>query len=111
MEFWSGPAYSAKDAARWEAVRRRGRRRYVLLTGIVKWALPVGILSEAAKALIGDAPGSLLVRLPIALVTNTVAGILFGRSLWWMEEKRYRRWAEKRDSMPPFHSAPDQGKP
>jgi hypothetical protein len=59
----------------------QGRRRFVLIYGVLGWGVPVAIgmaLDEATKT---GLPGFLR-QLAIGLVLFPLGGILFGRLLW-----------------------------
>ena len=84
----------ADKAAQWALIRERGRRRYILVTGLLGWALPVACLSTLINHVIG-APGPFVPRLAIAVVVAPVFGYLFGVLMWSQNERDYRKWKAK----------------
>ena len=83
---------SDREASTWSAVRARGRRRYILMTGIVGFSLPAAFISPFVKQLVFDNPGPLFWRLAISLAIAPLAGFWFGRKMWTDNERRYVEW-------------------
>jgi hypothetical protein len=82
---------SDAEAARWALIKEGGRRRYLVVTGVLRWALPVAFISTVIEQLIG-VHGPFVGRLAIALVASTIFGIVFGAAMWSMGERRYQEW-------------------
>ncbi len=71
-----------------------GRKKFVLLFGVLGWGVPTGILFGVLRAY-QDGWEQLPVLLAISLAVFPAAGILWGRGMWWwMERKRGRRVGE-----------------
>ena len=85
---------SAARAARWAAIRKRGRRRYILLTGVLAYGLPTALLWSVLMKLTGAA-GPFGGLLAIALVIFPLGGIAFGRRMWSINERRYQEWSAR----------------
>ena len=77
-----------KQAQKWAAIRQRGRRRFILRTGVLGWGVPAALVFTAIGWTFG-APGPLLGRLAIALVLFPLTGIWFGARMWVESERRY----------------------
>jgi hypothetical protein len=75
--------------ARWQSIRRGGRRRYVLLHGALGWGWPVAFFYTLISQVLWSPPGPFLGRLGIALVVFSVGGVAFGASIWSLCERRY----------------------
>jgi hypothetical protein len=83
------------QASQWERVRQRGRRRYVVLYGVIGWGLLIALLSSAIHALISGLDGAVR-NLAFNLVMMPLFGILFGYWMWSYNEDKHRRWARSR---------------
>ena len=81
-------------AARWENTRARGRRRYIIVEGVLRWGVCCGVLSAVVHYLLG-APGPLWGRLAINLVLAPFFGSWFGRWMWTANERRYTEWRRR----------------
>ena len=58
-EWWARQSQLTEAAAaRWEDIRSRGRRRYILRYGVLEFAVPVAVLGAVVHYLL-DSPGSL----------------------------------------------------
>jgi hypothetical protein len=83
---------SDREASTWRAVRERGRRRYILMTGIIGTSLPVAFISPFVAELLFDRPGPLLGRLAVSLAISPLGGFWFGQKMWTDNERRYLEW-------------------
>lgn len=72
----------------WESIRRGGRRRYILLRGVLGWGWPVALLSTIISQVIWSAPGPFVGRLGLALLVFSFGGIAFGAFMWARGERR-----------------------
>lgn len=75
---------------KWASVRTRGRLRYILVTGVLGFALPVGVISELVDHWMG-APGPFWGRLGISLLLVPITGYFFGAVMWHFNERQYQR--------------------
>ena len=96
-EIVRGPDLSDADAARWAAIRQRGRRRYIVVSGVLGWGVPTAILTTTFMQLVGGVPGPFLGRLALGLVTFPLGGIWFGAWMWSVNERRYLEWSRTRE--------------
>jgi hypothetical protein len=94
---------SDREASRWRAVRERGRRRYILMIGIIGMSLPVAFISPFLAELLFDAPGPLLGRLALWLALSPLGGFWFGRKMWTDHERRYAEWRGRWKADPGTH--------
>jgi len=72
----------------WEVQRKGGRTRYVLLSGVLSWGVPMFVVM------------TFVVARPVVLTPDFVAisfamylagGALLGYSVWAISERRYRK--------------------
>jgi hypothetical protein len=86
---------TAKDqrfCERWQTQRAAGRRRFVLLTGMLAWGVPMFVvMTFFAKGPAVPRPGFIAVSAVIWLA----AGALFGFSVWTVSERKYRKLSSR----------------
>jgi hypothetical protein len=82
---------NAKWAERWEKVHAFGRWRFLLLRGVVGWAVPWGVLMLVWTWWYVGHPPTLRIVLT-TLAVATAGGLLVSAYVWWRAERRYRRW-------------------
>jgi hypothetical protein len=80
---------SDAEAERWTAIRERGRDRYVLMDGVLRWGAPMGLATTVITHWLGS-PGPFLGRAAVALVVFSLGGVLYGRTMWSFHEQRYK---------------------
>jgi hypothetical protein len=97
MTAGGGSRLSDAQAEKWTFIRNRGRRRYILVTGVLGYGLPTALICPVVMQLTG-APGPLWGRLVIALLMFPLGGITFGRLMWSINERRYQEWSVSRRS-------------
>jgi hypothetical protein len=83
---------SEKNAQRWDATRKSGRKAYIVKSGILGWGIPVAIAVTALDWYHGTPLNELAVPFAIRLVLfGLVGGIAFGAAMWkfseWMHAK------------------------
>ena len=76
-------------ATKWIDLRKSGRRQFVLRYGVLGWGIPTAIMFSGLE-LHHEGWCSFFVNLPIALVLFPLAGILWGRIMWWYMERMHR---------------------
>lgn len=71
---------------RWTKIRERGRKRFVLLYGVLGWGVPTALLFTIWN---GFAEGwdGLLAKLLISLVIFPIGGIFWGMLMWAFLER------------------------
>jgi hypothetical protein len=83
--------FTDAHAARWESTRERGRRRFVIVEGVLRFGLSVAVLQALTSHLLGS-PGPPFGHLALNLVLFPLAGIWFGGRVWADNERRYADW-------------------
>ncbi|WNO07929.1 hypothetical protein [Teredinibacter sp. KSP-S5-2] len=85
-----------KQLALWEKERTRGKWHFIFVRGVLSWGLPMLV----AMAFVNRpfAEGLTSSRAIIHCVIWPIGGILFGVTLWFVQEKRYRKEMEKKNS-------------
>ncbi|MGH6814307.1 MAG: hypothetical protein ACREC6_01235 [Hyphomicrobiaceae bacterium] len=73
---------------RWEATRQQGRRRFILVYGVLGWGVPTGILFSLASWFF-DPNLNVMVAAPLAMIVFPIGGILWGRWMWHVGERAY----------------------
>lgn len=74
----------------WEPIARRGKRRFVIVNGMLGWGLSTGVLWAITMTALDPERSSFLVRLGLALVLFPLGGIAWGAATWSLTE-RFRR--------------------
>lgn len=84
------------DNQKIESLFRRGKRRYVLLHGVVMW----GIFTATLVLMIRVAMGEELTAASIAInyIVFPIGGIFYGLAMWEWLKKRYKRMEAERNS-------------
>ena len=80
----------ADKVARWTSIRERGRRRYILVTGVLGFALPVLLIRIVVNYLM-ETPEP-FPRLAISAVIAPVCGSFLGALMWSQNEREYHKW-------------------
>ena len=84
-------AMSDAEASEWAGIKQRGCGRHVLMVGVLGWGIPTGVGAAALMSLFG-APGPFLGRLVLTVAVFTVGGIVYGRTQWAHNQRRYEAW-------------------
>ena len=73
--------------AKWEKVRARGKARFILVSGVLSYGLPMFIVmtflvhrSDLSPRFIG-----------ISAILWAIGGALFGTIMWYVLERQYRK--------------------
>ncbi|MFG6147555.1 hypothetical protein [Halobacillus sp. B23F22_1] len=84
-----------KHLDKWKETRKQGKRKFIIVNGIVKWGLVTGVLFFAFQQLVlnGLTPSMLLdtrvvPEFAVTLGIFMLGGILFGSLLWSLKERR-----------------------
>ena len=85
--FGSGKPLDAKSYRRWQKSREGGKKRYVLLFGVLFWGLLTALLFSMLPLLFGN-PFDWL-KATIAFALFPVGGIFWGSYMWNHMEQRY----------------------
>jgi hypothetical protein len=88
---------TAAEAAKWEKVRGRGKKRYVLVTGVLLWGVVTGIVWSIVMSAV-QGWDRLPLYLILALILFPIGGIFFGLQMWKILESRYAATPEEKAS-------------
>jgi hypothetical protein len=76
-----------KNVQRWDAMRKAGRKAYIVKFGILGWGIPVAIAVTGWDWYQGAPLNELAVPFAIRLVfVGLVGGIAFGAAMWKVSE-------------------------
>ncbi|KGX91628.1 hypothetical protein N781_03875 [Pontibacillus halophilus JSM 076056 = DSM 19796] len=82
--------------AKWEKIREKGKKNYIIYYGVLGWGLSAGILSfilgevfDHGLNITNYFTGDWLLSLVIGLVSFLLGGILFGYCMWGISESYY----------------------
>jgi hypothetical protein len=88
-----------KTAAWWSAIRAKGRKRYIILHGMLLWGVLTALLWSVAMSLLEG-----WVRLPFYLIGGLIGfpigGYAFGAWTWKRLERQYQEWQARCKSTP-----------
>ena len=87
-----------QQASSWAAVRERGRRRYILVNGVLCWGVITGVLWSGVmwfQSHERTLPAFALL-LGIALVGFPLGGLVWGAWMWRCMERRFGAWQAER---------------
>ena len=79
---------SIPDAEKWAKLSKLGRNKFVLRFGVLGWGVPTGLLFSLIQGFEYGWDGFLFRLIP-ALILFPLGGILFGRIMWRMLEKKH----------------------
>jgi len=80
-----------KQLQRWEKVRQKGRLRFILLTGVAGWGLPMFAVMTFVVNRRPDSPPTPSFIL-VSAVIWALGGAVFGLSMWTISEKKYQKY-------------------
>lgn len=83
-----------KDLQRWQTMRQKGMTRFILVTGIFSYGLPMFVIMTFVVNRRPDQPLTAL-RIAISAVIWTLGGAAFGFIMWKLNEGRYQRFLAK----------------
>jgi len=83
---------SPKHWKRWEATRQKGLLRFVLLFGVIRWGLCTAVTFFIVMRLIN--PWIPLSTLPIDIAIFAAGGVLWGVTVWYILERKYRTYMQ-----------------
>jgi hypothetical protein len=94
-----------KQIKKWEKIRKKGKKSYVIIYGVLLWGFPVGILGEfliriTKYGFILDVfnKDDFFLSIIIRTITLMIAGIFFGLYMWGSMEKKYLKSIENKDN-------------
>ena len=83
-----------RDLKNWEALRQRGKKRFILITGVLSYGVPMFFVMTFfvnRKSEVMPEP----LRLGISLVIWLLGGAVFGLIMWKLNEGRYQKFLAK----------------
>jgi hypothetical protein len=81
-----------KELRRWEVTRLKGKWRFILLTGVLSWGLPMFVVMTFV---VNQQPSGSSPSLSMILMSATIwalGGALFGWAMWKVSERKYHRF-------------------
>jgi len=78
-----------KHLENWREVRKNGWTKFVLVHGLLAWGLPMFIAMAFLNKPFTD--GFTTTAAITHYIVWPLAGILFGASVWWISEWRFKR--------------------
>ena len=88
-----------RDLKNWEALRQRGKKRFILITGVLSYGVPMFFVMTFfvnRKSEVMPEP----LRLGISLVIWLLGGAAFGWIMWRLNEGRYQKFLAKQAPKP-----------
>jgi hypothetical protein len=80
-----------RDLQKWEVKRRLGRTKFILVHGVIFWAIPACIAATLIRIyLMGQKFDFNATSVGITVVVWVLAGVLFGWRMWRRVEARYQ---------------------
>lgn len=76
--------------ARWKVQREQGRPKFVLVTGILSYGVPMFAVTTFAMPLLRHRPLPSAFAIAFAALMWLLGGVIFGFMLWWVNERNYR---------------------
>ena len=84
---------ATSNAEKWEAIRRKGKKRYLLVQGALQWGLSTGFLWAVIMVLFSRVENP-LVMFSVAMILFPIGGLLWGSLMWNWSEKGYLKERE-----------------
>lgn len=79
-----------EQIARWEEQRKKGKPRFVLVTGVLSYGVPMFAITTFALPLLRARP----LPSPFAIAFSAgmwlLGGVILGLMLWWVNERNHR---------------------
>ncbi|WP_020674469.1 hypothetical protein [Geopsychrobacter electrodiphilus] len=83
-----------KQIKNWEATRSKGKKRFVLISGVLNWGVLTAILWSLVMSYTSGS--RFLNYFLIAIVVFPIGGVLFGHVTWNFMEKKYLKEKSKK---------------
>jgi hypothetical protein len=72
---------------KWRQTRARGMKRFVLMTGVLSWGMPMFVVMTFSVRRADLSP----TMIAISALLWAVGGALFGATMWLIAERQYRK--------------------
>jgi hypothetical protein len=86
-----------KELKKWEVTREKGKARFILVTGVLAWGLPMFLVMTFLFGRRPDGARSLGMILVSAIIW-AFGGALFGWVTWTLSEKKYQNFLQRQAS-------------
>ena len=84
-----GEKMNTKQMAKWEDIRNKGKRKYIIKYGLIFWGIPMAILVSLLQYLsVGKL--NVIMNVIISIIVFLLGGLLYGLIMWTYLEKRYK---------------------
>lgn len=80
---------SESERAKWERTRAKGKRRFIVVRGVLGWGMTTALLVSAWSWIEGEPTSHLWPHLVTSMISFCLVGIVFGSLLWSYMEGRY----------------------
>lgn len=87
-----------KELRRWESIRSKGKARFILLTGVLAWGLPMFLLMTFVVSRKSWRERT-TEEIAATAVLWTLGGAGFGWWVWRSSEKKYWNYIESREEL------------
>jgi hypothetical protein len=85
----------ARQFKKWEEIRKKGKKKFILHHGVIGWGLPCGVLFPFVSSFLENSSvrfdQSFFSLLAASLVLFPLVGILFGLWIWHGLEQAYKK--------------------
>ncbi|MGE5893943.1 MAG: hypothetical protein ACM34I_07795 [bacterium] len=78
-----------QEFEKWKKIREKGMIRFILLTGILSYGLPMFVVLNIINP--PKEPLSITDILAVFLICAVAGGGVFGYIMWLVQERRYRK--------------------
>ena len=80
-----------KNLQKWEVTRQKGKKRFVLQTGVLAWGVPMFFVMTFVVDRQPDKPFS-AGMIAVSAVIWAIGGACFGWLMWAMSERKYLKF-------------------
>ena len=83
-----------RSLQKWAETRQKGKWRFVCITGVLAWGLPMFVVMTFfvnRRTEVPLTPG----RIAVSAILWIIGGFFFGLSTWALSERKYRKYISK----------------
>ena len=91
--------WTEKRIRLWLANQALGKSRWVLTHGVMGWGTSMFLFTTAISVISGEPEDHLRSRLIVGMVLWPIAGLLWGLSVWSLNERSYQKHLEAAASL------------
>ena len=105
------PDEMPKALKRWESTRQQGKLKFILLSGVLAWGMPMFFVMTFVVNRPSDHREQPWWLILVSAVIWAVGGACFGFTMWTISEKRYQKYlaANPPQVQPPLEGPPNAG--